>query len=137
MSKLNPFGFLKLAKKTFAVITTSLSVLTNTQSKVLPQNAIIDEGKNNLNYESFQKRILKPKLVLKLNPNHPNKMLLASHTSHSSHSSHVSHYSGSGGGYSGGSSDDSGSGSGLLILGVGAAVAYGAYQIGKSRGNKK
>ncbi len=132
MDTRNKLGFLKLAKKSFAVITTSFGVLLNNQSKALPQTLGTDEG-GNLNYAKFQKKILKPKLVLKLNFNDPSKSLLASHSSHSSHSSHASHYSGA----SGGGQSDDGRGLGIGALIVGGALVYGAYRVGKNKGGKK
>lgn len=133
MDNSNKLGFLNLAKKSFAAMTTSLSVLLNGQSQAIIPIQYADESGKNLNHEKFQKRILKPKLVLKLNLNNPETSFLASHTSHSSHSSHRSHSSH----YSSAShnSGNGGSGIGYWLLG-GAALAYGAYQLGKNR-NKK
>jgi hypothetical protein len=86
-------GFLKLARKSFAVLTAAFSALFNNQTKALPAVLYNEVGNKNLNYENFQKRILKPKLVLKLNIDKPENNLLVMHTSHSSHSSHSSHAS--------------------------------------------
>jgi hypothetical protein len=87
------FGFLHLAKKTLAVLTASLSALMTHEVKALSDPSNMDDGNNNHNYESFQKRILKSKLVLKLNPSNPEQSFLAMHASHSSHASHASHAS--------------------------------------------
>src|SRR3989344_4940169 len=94
------FGFLALAKKSLAVIAASIGTLVPQESKAIPITNDIDAGSKNLNYESFQKQILKSKLVLKLNPYYPDQSFLAMHKSHSSHRSHSSHYSSSGSGHS-------------------------------------
>ncbi len=86
-------GFFKLARKSFAVLTAAFSAMFSNQSKALPAVLYNEDGNKNLNYENFQKRILKPKLVLKLNIDKPENHLLVMHTSHSSHSSHSSHAS--------------------------------------------
>jgi hypothetical protein len=87
------FGFQKLAKQTLAVLTASLSSLLGNQTKALPVSFNSDDGSKKLNYENFQKKILRPKLVLKLNLFNPEKSFLVQHSSHSSHSSHASHAS--------------------------------------------
>lgn len=92
MEKKEGFGFIKLAKKTLAVITTSLSTLMMDQSTAPATTAKINEVAKNISIESFQSSILKPQLILKLNQSNP-LALSASHGSHRSHSSHSSHSS--------------------------------------------
>src|SRR5258705_870360 len=93
MDKKEKFGFNQLAKQTFAILTASLSALMSNQSEATPVRPHLDERHKNLNYENFQNKILKPKLVLKLNPSNPDKSIITQHTSHSSHRSHSSHSS--------------------------------------------
>jgi His-Xaa-Ser repeat protein HxsA len=96
MEKKEGFGFIKLAKKTLAVITTSLSTLMIDESKALPTTSKIHEVSKSVNYESFPGNIKKPQLILQLNQSNPNLATShGSHRSHSSHSSHASHYSSS------------------------------------------
>src|SRR5438874_12445753 len=95
MEKKEGFGFIKLAKKTLAVIATSLSALTIDQRNALPATSKIDEVSKNINNERFQNNISKPQLILKLNQGNPNLAMIPSHGSHSSHSSHSSHASSS------------------------------------------
>lgn len=123
------WGFLNLAKKSFAVISTSLGILSGEEAKAFQQPVEINNGLDNLNIETFQKRFLKPKLVLKINADDPGNYLLAQHSSHSSHSSHrshASHYSGSSG-----SSSDGGNGLGIVGIGIAGVIGYGLYQAGK------
>lgn len=99
-------GFIDLAKKSLLVLTTSLgSLLTSNQSKALPLKPISIGNDNDIkNYDIFQKKVLRPKMVLKINTrNLENNMAgmysmhvsHSSHASHGSHSSHSSHFSGS------------------------------------------
>lgn len=85
-------GFRKLALKSFSVLSASLAALIpnqNQASNLKPDNT----NDNLLNHKNIQKRILKPKLVLKLNTKNPENSLLSMHASHSSHASHNSHSS--------------------------------------------
>ncbi len=93
MEKKRIVGFIQLAKKSLAVITASFGTLISNQTKALPDTPNIDGGDKNMTCENFQKRILKPKLVLKLRLNDPENFIMAMHVSHSSHSSHSSHAS--------------------------------------------
>lgn len=89
-------GFLSLAKKSLSVIAASLAALTHNEAQAKADLPATDESNaNNINVESFNKRILRPKLVLKLNVSSPENSIVAMHTSHSSHSSHSSHMSSS------------------------------------------
>jgi peptidoglycan hydrolase-like protein with peptidoglycan-binding domain len=89
-------GFLSLAKKSLSVIAASLAALTHNEGQAKANLPATDESNaNNINVESFNKRMLRPKLVLKLNISSPENSIIAMHTSHSSHSSHSSHMSSS------------------------------------------
>lgn len=135
MRILKNYGLTHLTKKIFAVISTTLGILSAKDVKGLPQNN--EEGQlirdNKIEEVSIQNK--KPALILKLRSMNPNDRLLAhsSHRSHSSHSSHRSHYSSSYGG--GGDSGNGGLGIGALV--VGGAIALGAYSLGKRSNNKK
>jgi murein L,D-transpeptidase YcbB/YkuD len=87
------FGYLNLAKKSLAVIAASLTALIPNRSNALPQSTNFDTSGAKLDFKTFQKQILKSKLVLKISSYNPDKFLLAMHTSHASHSSHASHAS--------------------------------------------
>jgi murein L,D-transpeptidase YcbB/YkuD len=93
MNNEEKYGYLKLAKKSLAVLTASLSTLFSDRSDALPTPTHYLNPAKELNYKTFQNQILKSKLVLKISPNDPDKYLLAMHVSHSSHSSHSSHAS--------------------------------------------
>jgi murein L,D-transpeptidase YcbB/YkuD len=93
MKKEEKFGFLDLAKKSLAVLTASMSALLPSQGKALPTPSHLEGGVKRLDYGNFQMKMLKSKLVLKINPISPERFLLAQHASHSSHSSHASHSS--------------------------------------------
>jgi hypothetical protein len=134
MNKMRKSPFIDLTKKTIAVITTSLGLLSANQIKALPQNTGNDNSEDQSKNENLERRPLKPKLILKLKSHNPDDYMLAghsSHSSHASHSSHRSHYSSSSGG-----DDDGGGGLGWGVLVVGGLVALGAYQLGKNK-NKK
>jgi len=89
-------GFLSLAKKSLSVIAASLAALAHNEVQAKADLPATDESSaNKINVESFNKRILRPKLVLKLNISSPENSIVAMHTSHSSHSSHSSHMSSS------------------------------------------
>jgi len=89
-------GFLSLARKSLSVIAASLAALTHNEAQAKPDLPATDESNaSNISVESFNKRILRPKLVLKLNISSPENSIVAMHTSHSSHSSHSSHMSSS------------------------------------------
>lgn len=125
--------FLRLAKRSLAIISASLGILSGNRAHALPPPDFTDSLGQKNDYESVQKRILKSKLVLKLNSRN-GKVLLASHSSHrshSSHSSHASHYSSS----PGGSSRGNGSGK-VLLTAAGAVLLYGAYRAIKDKGKK-
>ncbi|WP_316834425.1 peptidoglycan-binding domain-containing protein [Pedobacter nutrimenti] len=89
-------GFLKLAKKSLSVIAASLAALTHNdvQASELKSPNVDDFSSNNMNIVGFNKRLLKPKLVLRLNTSSLENSLVFMHTSHRSHSSHSSHSSG-------------------------------------------
>jgi hypothetical protein len=127
MQGLKKYGFTHLAKKSIAIITTALSLLTGHEIKAQHQTAA-DPGDNSEKERLFKKN-RKQQLVLKMNSNDPQDYLLAQHRSHSSHSSHRSHYSSSSGGGGGG-------GFGLGVLIVGGLIAAAAYSAGKNS-NKK
>jgi len=130
-------GFLKLLQKTTTVITASLGLLSNNSAQSFQQKA--EGSRSNLNYESLKNLNPKSKLILKLNPNNPERMLIAQHSSHSSHvshSSHASHYSSSTS-YSDNSSTEGGNKSVLPLVIAGAVVAGGGYLISKNKKNKK
>ncbi len=133
----NKFKFLKLAQKALTVITTSIGVLSHTEGQSIQNSSHALDG-NLLDYDSAQRKSVKPKLVLKLNPNFPEKRLLAQHSSHSSHSSHVSHSShhSSSSGYSDDTSEESDGGKVLPLIVVGGALAVGGYLLGKKKDNK-
>ncbi len=88
-------GFLKLARRSFAVVVAIMGGFIHNESDAFSHSVNADDGYKNLSYETFQKRILKSKLVLKINPRNASTYNLAQHASHSSHSSHASHYSSS------------------------------------------
>lgn len=90
MEKNKNLGFFKLANKSLAVLTTSLTALLSNQVNASSAKSSIENNNENLSYESFQKKIVKPKLVLKLNMSSPEDSFLTMHSSHSSHSSHMS-----------------------------------------------
>jgi len=93
MKRIDKFGIWNLAAKSFAVLSASLSALISNQTKALSLTSNFNNENKNLNYESFQKRSLKSKLILKLNIENPGKSYLSMHVSHSSHASHASHAS--------------------------------------------
>ena len=93
MNNNEQFGFVSLAKKSLAVITASLSALAHGEAKAVLAPPNLDDGNKDVTYEMFQKRNLKPKLVLKIISNNPDRFAFAQHGSHSSHSSHASHAS--------------------------------------------
>ena len=98
MNSNGQYGFISLAKKSIAVITASFSALAHGEVKAIIAPPNPDDGNKDVTYEMFQKKNLKPKLVLKINSNNPDRFVFAqhgSHSSHSSHSSHASHYSSS------------------------------------------
>lgn len=84
-------GFPNLLKRTIAVISTSFTSLVN-HTHATEQIIQEFDGKD-VNIEGFQKKVLKSKLVLKLNSSNINEGKVVMHTSHSSHSSHASHSS--------------------------------------------
>ncbi|MGN6268176.1 MAG: peptidoglycan-binding domain-containing protein [Ginsengibacter sp.] len=92
MRKKDKFGMWNLAAKSFAILSASLSALVSNQTKAIPSTSFNNDNKN-LNPENFRKRVLKPKLILKLNITSPEKSYTSMHTSHSSHASHASHAS--------------------------------------------
>lgn len=101
MKKLN-LGLASLSAKALAVIAAVFGTAVSNDAhaqQVTPGPDQPDDKQ--INYEQFQQKVLKPKLVLKVNLSNPDNSLLAlhsshsSHRSHSSHSSHSSHYSGS------------------------------------------
>jgi hypothetical protein len=125
-----PFGDLK--SKAIAVIAASIGLLTHHDAKAIESTAI-HLNEDNPFFQRYRNRILKPKLILKLNPYQPENSRLMSHSSHSSHESHSSHSSHSSGGYS----SDSSGGTGLGIAVVGGAIVYGLYRLSKSGKDKK
>jgi hypothetical protein len=134
---LKQLGFINLIQKTTTVIIASLGLLSNNSAQSFHQET--EGNRSNLNYESLKSRSSKSKLILKLNPNDPERMLIAqhsSHSSHASHSSHSSHYSSSTG-YSDNSATEGGNKNILPLLVAGAVVAAGGYLIGKNKNNKK
>ncbi|HTN19758.1 MAG TPA: peptidoglycan-binding domain-containing protein [Pelobium sp.] len=100
MKKKVKAGFLNLAKKSVAVITASIGALTGNDANALPTVNKISFLDPSINNELAYKRVLKPKLVLKLNISNPENSITVMHSSHRSHSSHSSHYSGSSSGHS-------------------------------------
>ena len=118
-----------LAKKSLAVFTSALSLLSANEAKGQSQDVDGSDG-NGSKLESFKSKNLNRKFILKLNSDNPADYLLAqhrSHSSHSSHSSHRSHYS----------SGRGGGGLPLGLIAVGGAIAYAAYQAGKSKDKNK
>ena len=94
MSKKEKSGFIRLAKKTFSVITASLTGLAIGRAEALPsKRPDIQELTKGFGQEKVQKKNLRRKLVLKLNIKKPEESILSMHASHSSHSSHASHVS--------------------------------------------
>jgi His-Xaa-Ser repeat protein HxsA len=92
MSKKLPQGLINLTRKTFAIITSSVAALTNTQAK--PTTIIPNpDNSSEISKEEFKKLTFTPKLILRLNKTNPNSPLFFLHTSHSSHASHASHAS--------------------------------------------
>lgn len=125
-------GVENLAKKTLAIISASTSLLVNQKAAAIPHNFQGDELTESKN-ETY-KRKLRPKLVLKLNPNNLQEGKYIAHSSHSSHSSHASHSSHYSSSYSHDSGSSSGVGIGVIV--AGGLIAYGAYQLGKRNKNK-
>lgn len=80
-----------LSKRSLSIIAASVAVLSGNKTTAAP---IVESGivSGNHNEASF-KRILKPKLLLRLNMANPALSTTFMHTSHSSHSSHASHAS--------------------------------------------
>jgi hypothetical protein len=91
MRRKDKFGMWNLAAKSFAILSASLSALVSNQSKAISLTSNFFNENKNLNYESLQKRLLKPKLILKLNLENPEKSYVSMHVSHSSHASHASY----------------------------------------------
>ena len=87
------YGYLKLAKRSLAVLTASLGALFAERSVAASKPETDIDSTKDLNYKTFQDQVLKSKLVLKINSDDPEKFLLTMHRSHSSHSSHRSHSS--------------------------------------------
>lgn len=86
-------GFSALLKKALAVVTASISALTQqTKAAAPPELPVLD---NNLNVEAYQRKVLRAKLVLKLRATNMDEGRVVMHTSHRSHSSHSSHVSSS------------------------------------------
>lgn len=87
-------GFVALATKSLTVITAALAALMPNHSKAaLTPTTTSEAGNEKLTFGEYQKRVLKSKLVLKINPRNPDRFVFAQHRSHSSHSSHASHSS--------------------------------------------
>ncbi|MGN6195347.1 MAG: hypothetical protein ACTHOB_10435 [Ginsengibacter sp.] len=130
-------GFITLIQKTTTVIIASLGLLSNNSAQSFHQET--DRSLSNLNYESLKNRNSKSKLILKLNPNNPERMLIAQHSSHSSHASHSSHSShfSSSTGYSDKSSTGGDNTNALPLIVAGAVIATGGYLIGKNKGKRK
>jgi hypothetical protein len=84
-------GFLQLALKSLAVISTSLLALLPSQAKAEPKKTVPIEP--DLSHEKVLAKRKLHKFVLKLNPRTHQHRLVARHASHSSHSSHASHSS--------------------------------------------
>jgi uncharacterized membrane protein YgcG len=128
--------FSSLTKKSLAIAAASLSMLTS-KAAIAPDLNKPALREDDINRGMNRNKMLRRKLILKLNPADPSRSLLAthsSHASHSSHSSHASHSSHSSGGYSGGYNNSSGGdGSGLGGLLVGGAVVYGIYRLAGKR----
>lgn len=91
MDQKKKIGLLSLAKKTFAVISASLSTLAANGAKPVDNIKTAESNSNSIE-ELILKKELKPQFMLRLNSN-LEKSLLFMHTSHSSHSSHRSHSS--------------------------------------------
>jgi hypothetical protein len=91
MERKDKFGIWNLAAKSFAVLSASLSALASSEAKAMPLTSNFINIDKNLSYNSVQKRVLKPKLILKLNIENPEKSYASMHTSHSSHASHASY----------------------------------------------
>jgi hypothetical protein len=91
MERKDKFGIWNLAAKSFAVLSASLTALISNQVKALPLTNNFNNENKNLNYETFARKFLKPKLILKLNIENPEKSYQSMHASHSSHASHASY----------------------------------------------
>lgn len=91
------FGFLSARVLAVLAATFGTTLAFKSQAQV-PALPAVPNDDNKITVEEYQNKILKPRLVLKLNVADPDNSLLAfhrSHSSHSSHRSHSSHYSGS------------------------------------------
>ncbi|MGN6195349.1 MAG: peptidoglycan-binding domain-containing protein [Ginsengibacter sp.] len=93
MGRKDKFGISNLVTKSFAILSASLTAVVINQSNATPLTLNLKNKNKNLSQESFQKRLLKPKLILKLNVANPEKSYSSMHASHSSHASHASHAS--------------------------------------------
>jgi His-Xaa-Ser repeat protein HxsA len=84
-------GWFNLSKRSLSVMAASVAVLVGNQINAKPIiETTVFEGDAS---ETAVKKLLKPKLVLKLNMSNPSRSLVSMHTSHASHSSHASHAS--------------------------------------------
>jgi hypothetical protein len=96
MSEKKKRGIVSLLRTTLAVVTASLTSLSNSHGKEKSSEIYpLEEGFKDA---IPLKRSLRPQLVLRLNMVNPENSIMSmhsSHRSHSSHSSHSSHYSGS------------------------------------------
>ncbi len=81
--------FLDLKALSFAILTapTSLSVITQSIASPVVSNLMNDDTSA---YRQPQKRVLRAKLVLKLNIYNPDSSYMSMHSSHASHASHAS-----------------------------------------------
>jgi His-Xaa-Ser repeat protein HxsA len=86
-------GFFARSKKSLSIITASIAVMAHSNASAAPVSNY--ESNDVTGSETSSKRILKPKLVLKLNVNNPELSRVSMHASHSSHASHASHASSS------------------------------------------
>jgi His-Xaa-Ser repeat protein HxsA len=84
-------SWFSLSKRSLSVMAASVAVLAGNQANAKPVTESALPGGDVA--ETAIKRVLKPKLVLKLNISNPSRSLLSMHTSHSSHASHASHAS--------------------------------------------
>ena len=89
-------GLLSLIRKTLNIISGSLAVLSPSAVHASPE---LETNTTDSHIDNIQGKVLRPKLVLKLNSSNLDESKIVmqhrSHSSHSSHSSHASHYSGS------------------------------------------
>jgi hypothetical protein len=131
MNSEKKYGFIHLAKKAVAIITTSLGVLSAQKMHGQPQVKDNERSEDEAKVETYKNSNQKPKLLLKIRSHDPADYLLAQHRSHSSHRSHASHRSHYSSSSARGGGGGGGGGLGVGALVVGGLLAIGAYGLGR------